>query len=90
MKPFPWPRERAAQTDLILNQLQERVANKDRDIEILFVKDGQNNAGTLIFSEIRQALSDIPANRLGGIFIISDGQAHDFVGLPIDVPVHTS
>ena len=63
-----------AQTDLILNQLQERVANKDRDIEILFVKDGQNNAGTLIFSEIRQALSDIPANRLGGIFIISDGQ----------------
>jgi len=81
--------DRAAQTDLILNQLQERIANKDRDIEILRVKDGEKNSGTLIFSEIRQALSDIPANRLSGIFIISDGQAHeDFVGLPIDVPVH--
>ena len=81
--------ERAAQTDLILDQLQERVANKDRVVEILRVKDGQKNSGTLILSEIRQALSDIPANRLGGVFIISDGQAHeDFVGLPIDVPVH--
>ena len=69
MKLVPMAPERAAQTDLILNQLRERVANKDRDIEILR-KDGQNNAGTLIFSEIRQALSDIPANRLGGIFII--------------------
>ncbi|MBR9768521.1 MAG: hypothetical protein GYB46_08830, partial [Rhodobacteraceae bacterium] len=81
--------ERAAQTDLILNQLQERVANKDSEVEILRVKDGQKNSGTLIFSEIRQALSDIPSNRLSGIFIISDGQAHeDFAGLPIDVPVH--
>jgi len=81
--------ERAAQTDLILNQLQERVANKDSDVEIFRVKDGQKNSGTLIFSEIRQALPDIPANRLSGIFIISDGQAHeDFVGLPINVPVH--
>ncbi|NDH73377.1 MAG: hypothetical protein EBY53_02400, partial [Rhodobacteraceae bacterium] len=81
--------KRASQTDLILNQLQERVANKDRVVEILRVKDGQKNSGTLILSEIRQALSDIPANRLGGVFIISDGQAHeDFVGLPIDVPVH--
>ncbi|MFZ8878244.1 MAG: hypothetical protein ACO2YL_01185 [Paracoccaceae bacterium] len=81
--------ERAAQTDLVLNQLQERISNENRDIEILRVKDGEKNSGTLIFSEIRQALSDIPTNRLGGIFIISDGQAHEsFLGFPIDVPVH--
>jgi len=81
--------ERAAQTDLVLNQLQERISNENRDIEILRVKDGEKNSGTLIFSEIRQALSDIPTNRLGGIFIISDGQAHEsFSGFPIDVPVH--
>ena len=81
--------ERAAQTDLVLNQLQERISNENRDIEILRVKDGEKNSGTLIFSEIRQALSDIPKNRLGGIFIISDGQAHEsFSGFPIDVPVH--
>ena len=81
--------ERAAQTDLVLNQLQERISNENCDIEILRVKDGEKNLGTLIFSEIRQALSDIPKNRLGGIFIISDGQAHEsFLGFPIDVPVH--
>ena len=81
--------ERAAQTDLVLNQLQERISNENCDIEILRVKDGEKNSGTLIFSEIRQALSDIPTNRLGGIFIISDGQAHEsFLGFPIDVPVH--
>ena len=81
--------ERAAQTDLVLNQLQERISNENCDIEILRVKDGEKNSGTLIFSEIRQALSDIPKNRLGGIFIISDGQAHEsFSGFPIDVPVH--
>jgi len=81
--------ERAAQTDLVLTQLQERITNGTRDIEILRVKDGEKNSGTLIFSEIQQAITDIPLNRLSSIFIVSDGQAHEeFVGLPIDVPVH--
>ena len=81
--------DRTSQTALVLTQLQERFANEDRDIEILRVQDGEKNSGTLIFSEIQQALTDIPLNRLSGIFIVSDGQVHEnYVGLPIDVPVH--
>ena len=80
---------RTTQTEIALERLQDRVANEDRDIEIRRVQDGDKNSGTLIFSAIMQALSDIPANRLSGIFIISDGQIHeDFAGLSLDVPVH--
>ena len=80
---------RTTQTEIALERLQDRVANEDRDIEIRRVQDGDKNSGTLIFSAITQALSDIPANRLSGIFIISDGQIHeDFAGLSLDVPVH--
>ena len=80
---------RTSQAEIALERLQDRVANEDRDIEIRRVQDGDENSGTLIFSAIFQALSDIPANRLSGIFIISDGQIHeDFAGLSLDVPVH--
>ena len=80
---------RTTQAEIALERLQDRVANEDRDIEIRRVQDGDKNSGTLIFSAISQALSDIPANRLSGIFIISDGQIHeDFAGLSLDVPVH--
>ena len=80
---------RTTQAEIALERLQDRVANEDRDIEIRRVQDGDKNSGTLIFSAITQALSDIPANRLSGIFIISDGQIHeDFAGLSLDVPVH--
>ena len=80
---------RTTQTEIALERLQDRVANEDRDIEIRRVQDGDKNSGTLIFSAIMQALSDIPAIRLSGIFIISDGQIHeDFAGLSLDVPVH--
>jgi len=80
---------RKQQTDLALSQLQDRVADENRDIEILRVQDGEKNSGTLIFSEVRRALSDIPANRLSGVFILSDGQVHeDLIDLSVDVPVH--
>ena len=80
---------RTTQAEIALERLQDRVANEDRDIEIRRVQDGDKNSGTLVFSAISQALSDIPANRLSGIFIISDGQIHeDFAGLSLDVPVH--
>ncbi len=37
--------------------------------------------GTLLWAGIRQALADIPADRLAGIVAITDGQVHD---LPVD------
>lgn len=80
---------REQQTDLALAQLQDRIAADNRDIEILRVQDGEKNSGTLIFSAVRRALSDIPANRLSGVFILSDGQVHeDLIDLSVDVPVH--
>ena len=48
--------------------------------------------GTHIFNSIDDALSDVPRNRLGGVFIATDGQVHDKIAdnytLGDNVPVH--
>lgn len=81
--------ERRTQTIDTLENLRNRIENQNRDLEIVRVQDADNNAGTLIISAMRRALADIPANRLSGIFIISDGQVHENVeDLAINVPVH--
>ena len=50
-------------------------------------------AGTTIFRDLNNALSDIPPDRLAGVIIVSDGQIHDVpskVGqLGFQAPVHT-
>ncbi len=42
--------------------------------------------GTLLWAGVRQALADIPADRLAGIVAITDGQVHDLPADPATIP----
>ncbi|QCK88327.1 hypothetical protein E8L99_22475 [Phreatobacter aquaticus] len=53
--------------------------------------DGQTD-GTHLFEALRQALSDVPAERVGGAIMVTDGQVHDvpaqMAALGFQAPVH--
>lgn len=69
-------------------------AIENLDIEFVSIdgEDENSEDGTLGFSRLREALSRVPANRVAGVVMITDGQIHDapakFSDLGIDVPVH--
>ena len=46
--------------------------------------DGPSNTGTAFNTALAEALSDLPRDRLAGVFAITDGQVHD---APLQVPV---
>ncbi len=49
--------------------------------------------GTRLFDLLQQALANVPRNRMGGTFLITDGQVHDApeqgAAAPVPGPVHT-
>ena len=73
----------------------ERNLGRTQGFEIRWVdagaSDGQTD-GTMLFEALRQALSDVPAERVGGAIIVTDGQVHDVpataAGLGFQAPVH--
>lgn len=64
---------------------------KVHTIKVSGEKDGMAADGTRIVTGIDDALSNIPAKLLGGVFILSDGQVHDKLpeNFGTGVPVHT-
>ena len=70
--------------------LQNRLEAMD-NIDVETISFGDNDE-TLTVSAARQAIADTPRQRLGGVFIITDGQAHDSeeagYTIEIDAPVH--
>ena len=61
-----------------------------KTIRVAGERDGVAADGTRITASIDEALSNIPGNLLGGVFILSDGQVHDQIPehLGKGVPVH--
>ena len=53
--------------------------------------DGERD-GTMLFTDLGQALADVPPDRLAGVIAITDGEVHDVPGsasaLGFDAPVH--
>jgi hypothetical protein len=53
--------------------------------------DGERD-GTMLFTDLGQALADVPPDRLSGVIAITDGEVHDVPGsasaLGFDAPVH--
>ncbi len=88
--------ERTATTNAahdILNSLLSTHNNVNvRLVRVGGEKDGVAADGTRILGSIDEALSDVPRHRLGGVFILSDGQIHDQIAehytLGEGVPVH--
>lgn len=88
--------ERAA-TTAAAHELLNKTLSTYKNVNVRLVrvggeKDGVAADGTRIFGSIDEALSDVPRNRLGGVFILSDGQIHDQIAahytLGEGVPVH--
>ncbi len=83
---------RRAQTDAALAHLEAELGARDgietRHVEI---PDGPQNAGTELFTVLREALADLPRDRLAGVFVISDGRVHDLAqrdGMQLPAPIH--
>ncbi|MEP2946271.1 MAG: hypothetical protein ABJN11_17915 [Lentilitoribacter sp.] len=86
---------REAQTDQTLALLEEQLAKyKNIDVRVREVEhDKSDNPATNLFSALSNEISDIPANRLAGSILITDGQVHDIPEyleqLGINSPIHS-
>ena len=82
----------AATQDALSKALAALPGVNVRIVNIGADKDGMQADGTRILGRIDDALSDVPRNRLGGVFIATDGQVHDKIAdnymLADGVPVH--
>jgi len=87
---------RATASDLALKALTDRLARED-DLEVRVIDAaaaqssravrGDDDAGTRLFHAARDALADVPPDRVAGTIIITDGQIHDAPG-NLKGPVH--
>lgn len=87
--------ERPLQTDAALTKLTNQL-NRFQNLEIR-VREIDNQVSdrpsTDLFTALSEEISDIPASRLAGTIMITDGQVHDvpenFDQLGIDAPFHS-
>ncbi|MEO0809539.1 MAG: hypothetical protein AAFW82_02660 [Pseudomonadota bacterium] len=87
--------QRPAETSEIRRQLEARLGQlPDLDVKWVISSRPRENAkaGTKLFEDLNRALSDIPPDRLAGVFMITDGQVHDVPAhaaqLGFEAPVH--
>ena len=85
---------RDRQTDLAAERLRaliERLPGFElREIEVTSAAS-ERDASTAVFGAMREALRDVPPDRLAGTIIVSDGQVHDVPEDPAatgEAPVH--
>ncbi|SDX35289.1 glutamine amidotransferase [Roseicitreum antarcticum] len=81
---------RPDQTDRALDHLTSRLsALEGIDQRVIRVQDDPDNTGSLVNGAIAQALTDIPRDRLAGVFVVGDGQVHDADSPPdLPTPLH--
>lgn len=72
--------ERTAETDAMVENLTARLERLN-NIDVRVVESGgqadRRNDGTVLFSALNNALSDVPPERVAGAVLITDGQIHD-------------
>lgn len=87
--------KRREQTDEALRGLQAQLKTLP-NVTTRVVRAGAmvtpNSEGTSLFDPLLQSLSDIPSERIAGVFMITDGQVHDIpqeiAALPFKAPLH--
>ena len=75
--------ERAAQTQKARAELEKALTSLG-NVEIRVIESGRTDAeadGTQLFAALNAGLADVPAERIGAVFMITDGIVHD---LPAD------
>ena len=68
--------DRQAMANSAVEALSQRLRARP-DIDVRVVDTGRGGDGTLAFAALDRALADVPAERLAGTFLVTDGQAHD-------------
>ena len=81
---------RAEQTEAALAHLEREIEGLSGiEARIARLPDGPRNQGTELNTALAAALSDLPRDRLAGVFAITDGQAHDAaLALNLPAPFH--
>ncbi|MHA1518295.1 MAG: hypothetical protein ACTSYK_06785, partial [Alphaproteobacteria bacterium] len=87
---------RTERTEAVREALERRL-KEIPDLDVRFVRSISTSAdnerdGTMLFTDLGQALADVPPDRLAGVVMITDGEVHDVPGsaaaLGFDAPVH--
>jgi hypothetical protein len=87
---------RTLRTEEVRKDLEKRL-KAIPDLETRFVRSTSTSAdnerdGTMLFTDLGQALADVPPDRLAGVIMITDGEVHDVPSsakaLGFDGPVH--
>ncbi len=76
--------ERPAQTEKARAELEKRL-NALGNVEVRVIESGRTDSeadGTRLFTALNAGLADVPLERLGGVFMITDGVVDD---IPADV-----
>jgi hypothetical protein len=90
---------RTARAEEALRDLTEQLGRL-RDVEVRVVRAGAPDAkrrdpvdGTHLFEAVQQTFANVPRTRIGGTFLITDGQVHDApavgASMPVPGPIHT-
>ncbi|WP_439103237.1 hypothetical protein [Celeribacter marinus] len=82
--------DRAAQVAVARAQIEARIARlADTELRVVHVGDGADNRGTLLMSQLAEAMANEPRGRLAGAILLSDGQLHDAdIGVAFPAPLH--
>jgi hypothetical protein len=87
---------RTARTAELRKELEEKL-NAFPNLDMRWVHSTSTSAnserdGTMLFTDLAQALADVPPDRLAGVIMITDGEVHDVpasaAGLGFEAPVH--
>jgi membrane protein implicated in regulation of membrane protease activity len=86
--------DRTRETETAKEALVDSL-KKIKGLEVRVVEAGQADGetdGTKLFGALSSALSDVPVDRVGGAFLITDGRVHDIpanaAALGFQAPVH--
>lgn len=82
--------DRGAQTQAALEDLEAQAARTEGlELRVTRLGDGADNRGTLVATALREAMAEVPSERIAGVVVISDGVAHDAELLPeMPAPAH--
>ncbi|MGB8276639.1 MAG: hypothetical protein WCF20_01700 [Methylovirgula sp.] len=86
--------ERPIQTEKAKEELVKRLKALG-NVDVRVIENGRadtEDEGTRLFAALNDGLSDVPSERIGGVFMITDGVVHDIpadvAGLGFKAPLH--
>ncbi len=74
---------RQEQSETALAELTDAIERRgNTELRVVRLEDAPGDGGSLAMGALSDALSEVPAARLAGAVLLSDGQVHDIEGAP--------